>query len=52
MRFLNIKNLKELCNKLQITVNDYQYYSEVILQSLILIKDEDKNDKGPIKKLL
>ena len=49
LRFLNIKNLKELCNKLQITTHDYQYYSEVILQSLILIKDEDKMTKQQLQ---
>ena len=29
LRFLNLKNLKELCNKLEITTNDFQYYSEL-----------------------
>ena len=39
---MNLKNLKQICNKLHISTNDFQYYSEVILQTLFLIKDEDK----------
>ena len=54
-RFLNIKNLKLLCSKLNIPVDNFNFYSEIILQSLILKKSEDINEqiiyKNIIKKL-
>ena len=46
LKFLNKKNLKLICNKLDITINDFQFISECILQSLICKSKEEEEEKS------
>ena len=52
LKYLNNKNLKLICNKLDININDFQFVSECILQSLIFkSKDDYQEEKNNEQKL-